>query len=400
MNAEQKDLSQRYLIYKFMSNLWFLSAVWLYFYRIFVTDQQVGILDGIAFLIGLIAEVPSGALADKFGRGRMTKLGVILSGGGLLIQAAGSSFIPFFVGQSIMMIGVSFVSGADEALFFEKLKFKRESIDWRKLITRGSQVALIGTLLATIIGGWLHTINPRLPWYLTGSAFVLSSIALWPIRDTREEKSHVTLSTELISYLQDIKAGFGQFRLPKLWLYIPIIVSVQGLFYTAGYGILRLILLDKFGFSPVLGSVVVASSALITIGLLHFMHKSADRISEKRVISVIATSAAAGLLFSLANIGYWGYAVILVLYAGEHVLYPFMSETLNYHAPEKQRATVLSVASFFRTLPYVALAPIIGYLNTNDMLSYFLIFWSLLIVGSVLIYLSLKQKDDKITLST
>ena len=75
-----------------------------------------------------------------------------------------------------------------------------------------------------------------------------------------------------------------------------------------------------------------------------------------------------------------------------------MSETLNYHAPEKQRATVLSVASFFRTLPYVALAPIIGYLNTNDKLQYFLIFWSLLIFGSVLFYLSLKRKDDEIVI--
>jgi hypothetical protein len=87
-----------------------------------------------------------------------------------------------------------------------------------------------------------------------------------------------------------------------------------------------------------------------------------------------------------------------MLYAGEHVLYPFMSEVLNHRAKEHQRATILSVASFFRTLPYIVLAPVIGYLNTRDNLEYFLVFWALLIVLAVLLYLSLKMKDIHISL--
>ena len=398
MSPNQAWLAKKYLLYQLLTNLWFLSAVWLYFYRIFVTDQQVGFFDGFAFAIGLIAEVPSGALADKFGRDKMVRLGQILTGAGLLIQAAGSSFMPFFVGQSIMMIGVSFVSGADEALFFERLKFDRASRQWRKLLTRGSQVALIGTLTATVAGGWLHTINPRIPWVLTGASFIVSAILVWSVKDGRERASMQGFSTELKNYLINIKSGFAEFRLPKLWIYVPIIITVQGLFYTAGYGLLRMVLLDRFTFSPFLGSVVIASSSLITIGLLSLMHKYADRLSEKKVITFISLSAVAGLLLSLANIGMWGYVVILTLYAGEHVLYPFMSETINYHASENQRATILSVASFIKTLPYVLLAPIIGTLNTNGKLNYFLVVWACLILIAVFIYLANKRTDSKIKL--
>ena len=86
------------MTYRMFTNLWFVGAVWLYFYRLFITDQQVGILDGMAFAIGLLAEVPSGALADKFGRDKMVKLGQILAGSGLLLQASGSSFSVFFIG--------------------------------------------------------------------------------------------------------------------------------------------------------------------------------------------------------------------------------------------------------------------------------------------------------------
>lgn len=374
------------------------KCTWLYFYRIFITDQQVGFLDGMAFAIGLLAEVPSGALADKFGRDKMVRLGQILAGGGLLVQAAGSSFMPFFVGQAIMMIGVAFVSGADDALFFERLKFSQESKQWRKLLMRGSQIALVGTLVATVAGGWLYGFGPRIPWILTGLSFILSALIIWPVSDGRERAKRKKFIPELKEYLSDIKTGFVEFRLPKLWLYVPIIITVQGLFYATGYGLLRLILLGRFGFSPFWGSVVIASSSLITVGLLSLMHKHADSLSEKKVISIISLSAAAGLVLSLANIGLWGYVVILVLYAGEYLLQPFMSETINYHAPERQRATILSVASFLKALPYVILAPTIGYLNTQGKLSYFLIGWSCLIVVAVLYYLAKKRTDDKIKL--
>lgn len=396
MTDTQRWLSRKYLAYHTLTNLWFLGAVWLYFYRIFITDQQVGLLDGMAFAIGLLAEVPSGALADKFGRDRVVRLGQVLAGGGLLIQAAGSSFVPFFVGQTIMMIGVSFVSGADEALFFEKLKFKRDSTNWRKLVTRGSQVALIATLTATVVGGWLHTINPRIPWVLTGLAFVVAAVLIWPIKDTRAKSARQKVSAEIKGYLSDIKTGFAQFRLPKLWVYVPIILTVQGLFYATGYGLLRLILLDRFHFDPFWGSVVVASSSLITVIALGFMHKHADRMSEKHVVTLISLAAAASLLLSLANIGMWGYVVILVLYAGEYLLHPFMSEILNKHAPEDQRATVLSVASFLRTLPYVCLAPIIGYLSTHGSIEYFFVGWAALIGVASFLYLSRKKRDTQI----
>ena len=399
MTQGQKWLSKRYIAYRTLSSMWFVEAVWLYFYRIFITDQQVGILDGLAFAIGLLAEVPSGALADKFGRDKIVRIGQILAGGGILIQAFGSSFIPFFVGQAIMMVGVALVSGADEALFFERLKFDKKSTNWRRLVTRGSQIALIGTFIAILAGGWLHTIEPRLPWILNGLAFIASAVLIWSVKDGRPEKARQKFVPELKDYLLDIKTGFVQFRLPKLWLYIPFIITVQGLFYTTGYGLLRLILLDRFLFDPFWGSVVLATSSLITVGLLGYMHKNADNLSEKKVLTTIGLLAGSSLLLSLANIGWWGYIVILALYAGEHILHPFLSEVLNNRAPETQRATVLSVASFFKTLPYVVLAPIIGYLSTNGKIEYFFIAWAMLIFGAVALYLSARKKDAHLSLA-
>jgi len=393
LTDNQRRLSIRYLIYQAFNNFFFISAVWLYFYRLFVTDQQVGILDGFAFAIGLIAEVPSGVLADKIGRDKLTKLGKILTAAGFLIQAFGSSFIPFFVGQSILMIGVSFASGADDALFFEKLNFEKMSAHWRKLVSRASQIDLVCTLAAILVGGWLYTVDPRLPFILTGISFVLSLIPIWSIKDTRLELRKERVSQKMRHHLASIKEGFLEFLKPKLIPYVPIILAVQGLFYAFGWGLLKPLLLARFNFGPFAGSVVITSCALIAIGILHLMHKHAERLNEKVIIIAVAIGVAASLLLSLPDIGMWGYAVILILYVGERTIYPFMSEVVNNQISDDQRATGLSVASFLRTIPYVFLAPLIGALSTNNHLEYFFIGWSILIGFAALTYLLFKKKN-------
>lgn len=97
MTNNQKRISKKFIIYKLLTNLWFLGAVWLYFYRLYISDAQVGILDSVAFAIGLIAEVPSGVLADRFGRDKMVKLGQFLAGSGLIVQAYGHGLAQFML---------------------------------------------------------------------------------------------------------------------------------------------------------------------------------------------------------------------------------------------------------------------------------------------------------------
>ena len=146
MDDSQKSLSRRFLAYRFFLNLWFIEAVWLYFYRLYMNDAQIGVLDAAAFGVGLLAEVPSGALADRFGRSRIVRIGIIIAGLGLALQAFGG-FWSILLFQMLVMIGFSFISGADEALFFDKLNFKKESAHWRRLITRSAQAAYAACIM-------------------------------------------------------------------------------------------------------------------------------------------------------------------------------------------------------------------------------------------------------------
>ena len=390
ISLEQKALSKKYILYQLFTSSWFVGAVWLYFYRIFLTDAQIGILDAMAFAIALLVEIPSGALADKIGRARLVRIGQFCIAFGIVFQTIGN-FLPIFIGQTIFMIGVSFMSGADEALFFDKLKFSKDSVEWKKLVTRGSQFALGGVVFATVVGGLLHLVDPRLPWFFTGLSFLISILVIRGIQDEKIVKKTLSVKEELSDYFSSIKAGFQEFKLPRLALYVPIIITLQALFYTSGYGLLRIVLLDRFTFDPFWGAVALATSSLLTIGVLHFLHKCAEEMTEKKVVILVSLLSASALFMSVANIGLWGFTVIFALYAGQRVLSPTMSEAINNQASDEHRATVLSMASFLKAIPYVALAPIIGYLNTTESLEVFLVVWAVLICGALTFYLKNKK---------
>ena len=395
LTSPQRKLQRRFLAYQFFMNLWFIEAIWLYFYRMFMNDAQVGLIGSLALVIGLITEIPSGALADKFGRNRMVRIGMIIAALGLGLQAIGG-FWPIIIFQIGAIIGFSLVSGADEALFFEKLKFRKNSLHWRRLIMRYSQMAYLALIVAVPIGGFLYEINPILPFILTSIAMLISTAIVWNVRDepSSQTKSKVKISSkEFRDYFASIKDGLRIFTGKKLRIYVPIILAVQGLLYFFDQGLLTIAFMDRFHFSESFGGIVIGAASLFAVVALHFMHKYAAKLGEKLVITALSLLIIASLVMAIFDIRMFGIFVILILYSGDGIIYPFISEVINKHTSNSSRSTVLSTASVLRMLPYILLAPLVGWLNTCGELWIFLTATSILIVMAWAYYVSRKRRD-------
>lgn len=360
-----------------------------------MTDTQIGWIDATAFAVGLIAEVPSGALADRFGRDRITKLGIILAAIGMAGQALGG-FSTIIVCQSIMMIGFAFMSGADEALFFEKLKFRENSTEWRKFIARHAQIAYAASIIAIPLGSFIYQVNNGFVFVLNGLAMLVSIIFLIGIYDDkRRQRKKQSIRSTFREYTHDIATGFASFRGDALSPYVPIILTTQAVLYIFNWGLLKLILMDKFYFSEEFGGVLIGVACTFVVVTLFVMNKFAEKIHERRVLIYLVVSVSAALVASIAASGLLGVVIILALHLASGIIYPFMSEVVNKHAPSDKRATVISVASFLKTLPYVILAPLIGWLNTIGRLDIFLVGWAVLMIAALAYYLS-KRKNDTV----
>ena len=138
----------------FFANLYFYNHIGtLYLQTRGLTLGQIGSLGSILIVSSLLAEVPTGILADKIG----CKWSVVIA---LFIQTAGeylylftNNYWGFALISALAGIGFAFPSGAGEALLYDSLP-KGDSHALMKKATRlNASAYLICSLIAPLIGG-------------------------------------------------------------------------------------------------------------------------------------------------------------------------------------------------------------------------------------------------------
>jgi len=87
-----------------------------------VTLTQIGLLEGVAWLLTAFLEVPTGAVADRWGRKASVAMGCLLYGFAMFLILAKALSPAFLLGYALWNSSMAFVSGADVALLYETLK--------------------------------------------------------------------------------------------------------------------------------------------------------------------------------------------------------------------------------------------------------------------------------------
>jgi len=138
-----------------------------------LTLEQFSILNLVWAATIVLAEVPSGALADIVGRRNLVVFAAIL----MFIEMALIAFVP--LGSSSLLFWVFFfnricsglaeaaASGADEALAYDTLKCRGEESEWPRLLEKTTRALSAGFFCAMIIGAISYdheTLNRAFAW--------------------------------------------------------------------------------------------------------------------------------------------------------------------------------------------------------------------------------------------
>jgi DHA3 family tetracycline resistance protein-like MFS transporter len=118
-------------------------------YRIEVVDLDPLrlVLLGTALEVAvLIFEVPTGVLADTYGRRRSVITGFLLMGSGFALEGAVPTFAAVLVAQAIWGVGYTFISGALEAWIADEAPERNLG----RVYLRGEQADYIGSLIGVI----------------------------------------------------------------------------------------------------------------------------------------------------------------------------------------------------------------------------------------------------------
>ncbi|MFW2492002.1 MFS transporter [Clostridium chromiireducens] len=200
MNVNEKlkrNISISYL-YNFLFQLNITSAIWvLYLSFKGMSLIEIGLLESIYHITGVLFELPTGAIADVYGKKFSIITGRIVSVISSILMITSNSFWGFGLSFILSAASMNLNSGAGEALIYDSLKELGEEERYKKIWGNLAFIMSIGQGIAVLLGGILSDIK-FLYAYILG--MIIHTVALIvackfnepTVRKNRKKKSKKT----------------------------------------------------------------------------------------------------------------------------------------------------------------------------------------------------------------
>ena len=120
-----------------------------------VTPAGFATLISAYYVTMVAAEIPTGVLADLRGQRAAMRIGPLVLAAGFAVIGLWPSYPGFYLGQVLLGLGHSILSGPPSALLFRTLKGIGQSADYRRQESVINMLRLLGTGVAFLLGGWL-----------------------------------------------------------------------------------------------------------------------------------------------------------------------------------------------------------------------------------------------------
>jgi MFS family permease len=339
-----------------------------------LTLEQFALLNAIWAAAIVTLEVPSGALADRWGRKRMVQLAaafMVAEMAVLVVVPLGNPwvvFCAFALNRILSGAGEACASGADEALAYDSLKTLGRESEWPAVLRRLMRWQSLAFVVAMLMGAAVY--DPAL-W--NRAAVWMGLEADWTKADTLRLPVVLTLMTALgacvvaarmteppgvVAEGASVRQVWSQILGAGRWILgQPLIVAVllAGLLHDS---FIRLILTLESEYLRVTGWPVAAfgviAAAMSGLGLvvspLAAWMDRAKGLGWKFLATTVATTLGLAGMTWMTTRG--GIAFVLVLHLSFGLVAYFLSQVLNAKVDSSHRATVLSFKGLSFNLGY------------------------------------------------
>jgi len=151
-----------------------------------LSDAQISALFLIWSLVGVIAEVPTGAIADRFSRRTALAMGGVLQGAGYALWLAIPGFNGGAAGFVLWGLGGALTSGSLEALLYDGLRAIGAARYYSRLLGRITAAGLLAQIPVALVATLLFQVGgyPLVGWFSVGCCFTAAALAML-LRDVR-----------------------------------------------------------------------------------------------------------------------------------------------------------------------------------------------------------------------
>lgn len=364
--------------YGLLKNLKFFEPfLWLYFLLNGLSLLEIGILYAIRESIVYVFEVPSGVLADRFGRKNELVLCFIFYILSFVVFYLSNGFGEFIIAMTLYGLGEAFRSGTHKAMIMQYLDENELKESKAQVYGLTRSYSNIGSAISSVAGIVLILVTPDLS-YLFLVAIIPYILDLLLILSYPNYLNHrVETSFKLKGFfMESIKSIKYAVTTKKLNTTILNSSGYNAIFKTLkdyiqpifiGLGITVLIFSD---FS-------IDDNQKIYIGLVYFIahfvnvfvtryaYLLQEKIKKSTITSLMwVLTAVTCIIIGVFITNVFVVVISFVLfYIFLNIRKPYMVERIGDCTVNERRASVLSIESQITSLFIILFAPLVGYLS-------------------------------------
>lgn len=317
------------------------------------------VLEGSAFLF----EIPTGVVADVFSRRLSILVGTVISGLSPLAMGLFPSFEGIMLGQFLLGLGYTFISGANEAWIADEIGEDEAASVYPRAVQWRLASGIAGVLVAAGLGWYDHA----WPFIVGGAGYALMAL---PLAMTMTEHGfRPAPRSERGSWadmLATIRAGLEASRRGPMVRAALAVAFFLGFSSEAFDRLWGYHLIENLGLPGatdevlLFGGITLATQVggLIAVQAARRLTSDGKRSSSARLLAVVYLGIAVGVA-ALAFVPLFWLAVTLVVVVGwlRTVEGPFFIAWVNRGLESRTRATVLSAVGQGNAIGQVASGP-------------------------------------------
>lgn len=361
----KKHSLDAFTIYKIISGAdylifsMFATVVYVYLATFVTTDPfKLMLFSTVLTTTVLVFEIPTGVVADVYGRRSSVIIGWSIVGIGTIIEGVFQIFEVVLLAQVVIGLGFTFISGALEAWIADEIG---EELSGQAYM-RGSQVGQITSIIGIPLGTALGTIALKLPIILTGILSILLAIfLLWFMPEEGFQPASQQARDSWRTMFRTFGDGVRLIKGRPVLIAILLISTVYGLSSTGFDNLWTVNILENLTF-PAIGDfkpviwfgILNGLATILGLAALETVRRKVDLTSQSAITLILmfltGATAICMVVFGLAKSFWLAAAVYCLSLTFRTASDPTIKTWINQNTESNVRATVFSMDSQVNSL--------------------------------------------------
>jgi MFS family permease len=325
-----------------------------------MTIQMVVFTEIIYALTIVLLEIPTGIMADKWGRKRMLVLSALLRCSEFLILLYATEFWHFAMVVFLAGVSRSASSGSENALLYDSLLQQGKASSFEKQLGRLNACDFVSAILAALCGSLLASkfgleLNYWISLGSTLIAFALSLLLIEPAAGSEDNSVE-----EAIPFKTYIAMSLRFFRTNPSVSKVLLSAMVTGAALSYIYEFWQLYV-SRLGIPVIYFGVLSAAIMLLQLPGNLMAHVLIRWFSYKALIFMIMAVFAVGFTYVAISKDFIGLTAMLVICLFSGVMEPIASGYLHHRTNSSMRATIDSFQSLGENLVHTLAGLGFGY---------------------------------------